>query len=82
VTERVKLGTSILVLPHRHRVLAAKMLATLDHLAGGRVILGAGVGWVNKALGVDTVLIESRYRGLDDMIGIFASFARAIRPRI
>ncbi len=34
VTERIRLGTTVLVLPHRHPVLAAKMLATLDHLAG------------------------------------------------
>jgi len=39
VTDRVALGTSILVLPHRHPVLAAKTLATLDHVAGGRLIL-------------------------------------------
>ena len=45
VTDRIALGTSVLVLPHRHPVLAAKMLATLDHLAPGRVICGAGVGW-------------------------------------
>jgi probable F420-dependent oxidoreductase len=45
VTSRARLGTSVLVLPHRHPVLTAKMLATLDHLAPGRVILGAGVGW-------------------------------------
>src|SRR5216117_577962 len=44
VTERVKLGTSVLVLPHRHPVLTAKILASIDHLAPGRVILGAGVG--------------------------------------
>ncbi len=50
VTERVKLGTTILVLPHRHPVLAAKMLATLDHLTGGRVILGAGVGWMREEI--------------------------------
>jgi probable F420-dependent oxidoreductase len=50
VTERMKLGTSILVLPHRHPVLAAKMLATLDHLSGGRVILGAGVGWMEEEI--------------------------------
>ncbi|HEV8614776.1 MAG TPA: LLM class F420-dependent oxidoreductase [Methylomirabilota bacterium] len=50
VTERVSLGTSVLVLPHRHPVLAAKMLATLDHLAPGRVILGAGVGWMREEI--------------------------------
>ena len=48
VTERVKLGTTILVLPHRHPVLAAKTLATIDHLSGGRMILGAGVGWMEE----------------------------------
>src|SRR5499426_777425 len=48
VTERIRLGTTVLVLPHRHPILAAKMLATLDHLAPGRVVLGAGVGWMKE----------------------------------
>lgn len=55
-TERIRLGTSVLVLPHRHPVLAAKMLATLDRLAPGRVIVGAGVGWMREEIelfGVD-----------------------------
>jgi probable F420-dependent oxidoreductase len=50
ITERAKLGTTVLVLPHRHPVLAAKILATLDHLSGGRVILGAGVGWMREEI--------------------------------
>jgi probable F420-dependent oxidoreductase len=50
VTERIRLGTTVLVLPHRHPVLAAKMLATIDHLAPGRVILGAGVGWMREEI--------------------------------
>jgi len=50
VTERIRLGTTVLVLPHRHPVLAAKMLATLDHLAPGRVVLGAGVGWMKEEI--------------------------------
>ncbi len=50
VTERVRLGTTVLVLPHRHPVLTAKALATLDHLAPGRVILGAGVGWMREEI--------------------------------
>jgi len=56
VTSKIRLGTSVLVLPHRHPVLTAKMLATIDHLAPGRVILGAGVGWMKEEielLGVD-----------------------------
>lgn len=50
VTERVRLGTSVLVLPHRHPVLLAKMAATLDHLAPGRVVLGVGVGWMREEI--------------------------------
>jgi probable F420-dependent oxidoreductase len=49
-TERIGLGTTVLVLPHRHPVLAAKMLATLDHLSGGRLIVGAGVGWMREEI--------------------------------
>jgi probable F420-dependent oxidoreductase len=47
-TSRVKLGTSVLVIPYRNPVVTAKMLATLDVLSGGRVILGAGVGWFKE----------------------------------
>jgi len=50
VTERVRLGTSVLVLPHRHPLLAAKMLACLDHLSGGRVVVGAGIGWMREEI--------------------------------
>lgn len=46
VTESVHLGFSVLVLPYRHPVLNAKMLATLDVVSGGRLIVGAGVGWM------------------------------------
>src|SRR3954463_12552494 len=45
VTERVRLGTSILIMPLRNPVILAKELATLQFLSGNRFILGAGVGW-------------------------------------
>lgn len=43
-TTRLTVGTCILVLPMRHLVVAAKQVATLDQLSGGRVILGVGTG--------------------------------------
>lgn len=46
VTDSVHLGFSVLVLPYRHPALNAKMLATLDVICGGRLIVGAGVGWM------------------------------------
>ncbi len=48
VTSRVSLGTSVLVVPYRNPVVTAKMLATLDVMSGGRVILGIGVGWLEE----------------------------------
>ena len=44
-TERIKLGTHILVLPLRHPVLLAKEIATLDYISGGRFFFGVGPGW-------------------------------------
>jgi probable F420-dependent oxidoreductase len=45
LTHRVSLGPGVLLLPLRHPVLLAKELASIQRLAGGRLILGAGTGW-------------------------------------
>ena len=47
-TKRARLGTSVLVVPYRHPLVTAKILATVDQLSGGRLILGAGVGWLRE----------------------------------
>ena len=47
-TESVQLGTSIIVMPQREPVLLAKQLAGIDVVSGGRLILGAGVGWLER----------------------------------
>ncbi|HSB71219.1 MAG TPA: LLM class F420-dependent oxidoreductase [Candidatus Methylomirabilis sp.] len=48
VTERATIGSSVLILPYRNPVLVAKMVATLDVLSRGRVILAVGVGWMRE----------------------------------
>jgi alkanesulfonate monooxygenase SsuD/methylene tetrahydromethanopterin reductase-like flavin-dependent oxidoreductase (luciferase family) len=49
LTERIHFGTSVLVLPQRDAILAAKQIATLDDLSGGRVIIAVGVGWIRAS---------------------------------
>jgi probable F420-dependent oxidoreductase len=44
-TTHIPLGTSVLIMPYRNPIVTAKMIATLDQMSGGRVIVGVGVGW-------------------------------------
>jgi len=48
VTERIRLGTSMLILPQRHPLILAKEVASLDQYSKGRITLGVGVGWVKE----------------------------------
>ena len=44
-TSRIRLGTSVLILPYRNPLVTAKSFATLDRMSGGRAVAGVGVGW-------------------------------------
>ena len=48
MTTNIKLATGVAILPQRNVVYTAKEMATLDQLSGGRVILGAGAGWMKE----------------------------------
>jgi probable F420-dependent oxidoreductase len=70
VTERVRLGTSILIMPLRNPVILAKELATLQFLSDNRVILGAGVGWNDAEYEAVGVHKSERGRRTDEMLDI------------
>lgn len=67
-TERVGLGTSVLVLPYRHPLHLAKELGSLDRLSGGRVIVGAAAGWLEREFEALNVPFAERGRRTDDAI--------------
>jgi probable F420-dependent oxidoreductase len=80
-TSRVRLGTSVLVLPYRNPVVTAKMLATLDVLSNGRITLGAGVGWMEeefRAIGLDTYPRRGAYS--DECMRIFRELWTSDNP--
>ena len=69
-TRRVRLGTSVLVLPLRHPLPLAKELATLQNLSSGRLILGAGVGWLEAEFDALGVPFKERGRRMDEGIAM------------
>ena len=69
-TKRVRLGTSVLVLPMRHPLPLAKELATLQNLSEGRLILGAGVGWLEAEFAALGVPFRGRGRLMDEGIAM------------
>lgn len=68
VTRTIKLGPLVLVLPLRNPVYFAKEWATFDLLAGGRSILGVGVGWHEKEFAAMNVPHKERGRRMDEML--------------
>jgi probable F420-dependent oxidoreductase len=69
-TERVMLGTSVLVLPMRDPLEVAKSVATLDVLSGGRVIVGIGAGWWREEFEALGAPFAGRGQRMDEQIGI------------
>ena len=79
-TTRVKLGTSVLVVPYLHPMTLAKALATLDHLSRGRLIVGVGAGSLpeeNAALGVP---YDTRGAYTDESLAVLKELWTAPEP--
>lgn len=69
-TERIRLGTGILILPQRNPVITAKEVATIDHLSGGRMVLGVGVGWLAEEFAALSVPFVNRGDRLDEYVRV------------
>jgi probable F420-dependent oxidoreductase len=71
-TQRVRIGTAALIMPYRNPVLLARMLVTLDRFSGGRIIVGAGVGWLEEEFAVlGAHDFKKRGRVTDEYLEIF-----------
>ena len=82
LTKRVRLGVSVIILPYRHPVAVAKMLATLDCLSDGRIVCGVGVGWLKDEF--DFLGIPFQDRGIlsEDCLRVMKALWTDSYPRL
>lgn len=69
VVPRVRIGTMVLGNTYRHPAVLAKMAATVDHISGGRLVLGLGAGWQeneHRAYGLEIFTVGGRLRRLEE----------------
>jgi probable F420-dependent oxidoreductase len=71
VTTRARIGASVFILGHRHPVVMAKMLTSLDALSNGRLICGVGVGWWKEELEILGAPFHKRGRHADECLKVF-----------
>ena len=69
-TKRLKLGTGIYLPTLRHPIAAARLIATLDQLSGGRALIGVGVGWIKEEFDVLDVPWEHRGSRMEESIAV------------
>ncbi len=67
-TTSIRFATGVLIVPQHNPVLMAKQIGTLDHLSGGRVLLGIGVGWLREEFEALGASFEDRGRRTDEYV--------------
>jgi probable F420-dependent oxidoreductase len=72
-TERIKLGTGVIILPQRNPLVLAKQIASLDVLSGGRLILGIGVAYLEPEMRAVGVPMEGRGARADEYLAAMRS---------
>jgi F420-dependent oxidoreductase-like protein len=76
---RVRLGTLVVGNTYRHPAVVAKMAATIDHLSGGRFVLGLGAGWQeneHKAYGIPFYTMPDRLQRLEEACRVVRALLR------
>lgn len=73
VTTRLRLGTSVVLLGQRDAIWTAKQVATLDHLSGGRVELGVGIGWNREEMANHGMRFADRWTRVRETVAAMRS---------
>src|SRR5215510_4107648 len=81
VTQKVRLGTSVTIVPYRHPLEMARVVATLDVVSGGRVIFGAGVGWMEEEFRLLGVPFKERATRTREYIAVMKEVWSKESPR-
>ncbi len=80
-TGRIRLGTSVIILPYRNPLFMAKALATIDVLSGGRLIVGAAVGWLAEEFEALGIPFTERGARSDEALRVMRSLWTEAEPR-
>lgn len=82
ITSTVRLGTSVFIVPYRHPIVTAKMIATLDKLSNGRIIAGIGTGWIEEEFNFLNAPFSERGRMTDEYVEVMKALWTDEHPRI
>ena len=82
VTSRIALGTSVVILPYRSPIPVAKLLASVDVLSGGRLMVGAAIGWMEGEFDALGVPFKERVSRSEEALELFRSLWTQEHPEI
>jgi probable F420-dependent oxidoreductase len=82
VTARVSLGTSVVILPYRSPIPVAKLLASVDVLSGGRLMVGAAIGWLEGEFDALGVPFKERVSRSEEALELFRTLWTQAHPEI
>jgi probable F420-dependent oxidoreductase len=81
VTQRVRIGISVLIVPYRHPFDVARRVATIDVLSGGRFVLGVGVGWLEEEFRLLNIPFKERAQRTREYVAMMKALWTQEQPR-